>query len=228
MTVLLGPVRARASPRCCAASTTWSGRTPASSRSAGEIIGYRLPRRAPARAAGSRGHPAARPGRHGVPAVQPLPAPDRAGEHRRGARSRSAASRSRGRRPRPRNCWRGSGWPDASDAYPRQLSGGQQQRVAIARALAMRAAAAAVRRADLARWTRSWSARCSAVIRDLAGDGMTMIVVTHEIGFAREVADTAVFLDGGRIVESGPPGRGAGPPAATTARGPSCPPCCEP
>jgi polar amino acid transport system ATP-binding protein len=90
------------------------------------------------------------------------------------------------------------------DAYPRQLSGGQQQRVAIARALAMHP--------KLMLFDEPTSAldpelvgEVLAVIRDLARSGMTMIIVTHEIGFAREVADTVVFLDGGRIVESGPP-----------------------
>jgi polar amino acid transport system ATP-binding protein len=89
-------------------------------------------------------------------------------------------------------------------AYPRELSGGQQQRVAIARALAMEP--------RLLLFDEPTSAldpelvgEVLAVIRDLAGTGMTMIVVTHEIGFAREVADTAVFLDAGRIVESGVP-----------------------
>ncbi len=90
------------------------------------------------------------------------------------------------------------------DAYPRELSGGQQQRVAIARALAMEP--------RLLLFDEPTSAldpelvgEVLGVIRDLARGGMTMIIVTHEIGFAREVADTAVFLDGGRIVESGPP-----------------------
>jgi polar amino acid transport system ATP-binding protein len=89
-------------------------------------------------------------------------------------------------------------------AYPRQLSGGQQQRVAIARALAMRP--------QLMLFDEPTSAldpelvgEVLTVMRDLARSGMTMIVVTHEIGFAREVADTVVFLDQGRIVESGPP-----------------------
>jgi polar amino acid transport system ATP-binding protein len=89
-------------------------------------------------------------------------------------------------------------------SYPRQLSGGQQQRVAIARALALQP--------RLMLFDEPTSALdpelvgdVLAVIRDLAASGMTMIVVTHEIGFAREVADTVVFLDGGRIVESGPP-----------------------
>ena len=89
-------------------------------------------------------------------------------------------------------------------AYPRQLSGGQQQRVAIARALAMEP--------QLLLFDEPTSAldpelvgEVLAVMKDLARSGMTMIVVTHEIGFAREVADTVVFLDGGRIVESGAP-----------------------
>ena len=89
-------------------------------------------------------------------------------------------------------------------AYPRQLSGGQQQRVAIARALAMEP--------RLLLFDEPTSAldpelvgEVLAVMRDLALSGMTMIVVTHEIGFAREVADSVVFLDGGRIIESGAP-----------------------
>ncbi len=89
-------------------------------------------------------------------------------------------------------------------SYPRQMSGGQQQRVGIARALAMQP--------QLLLFDEPTSAldpelvgEVLAVIKDLAVSGMTMIVVTHEIGFAREVADTVVFLDHGRIVESGPP-----------------------
>ncbi len=89
-------------------------------------------------------------------------------------------------------------------AYPRQLSGGQQQRVAIARALAMRP--------RLMLFDEPTSAldpelvgEVLAVVKDLADSGMSMIVVTHEIAFAREVADTVVFLDHGRVVESGDP-----------------------
>jgi polar amino acid transport system ATP-binding protein len=89
-------------------------------------------------------------------------------------------------------------------AYPRQLSGGQQQRVAIARALALRP--------RLLLFDEPTSAldpelvgEVLGVIKDLAADGMTMIVVTHEIGFAREAADHALFMDGGRIIESGRP-----------------------
>jgi polar amino acid transport system ATP-binding protein len=89
-------------------------------------------------------------------------------------------------------------------SYPSQLSGGQQQRVAIARALAMDP--------KLMLFDEPTSAldpelvgEVLDVMRGLAADGMTMIVVTHEIGFAREVADTMVFIDEGLVVESGPP-----------------------
>ncbi|GIE84985.1 amino acid ABC transporter ATP-binding protein, PAAT family [Actinoplanes regularis] len=90
------------------------------------------------------------------------------------------------------------------DNYPAQLSGGQQQRVAIARALAMRP--------KLMLFDEPTSAldpelvgEVLEVMKGLARDGMTMIVVTHEIGFAREVADEVVFMDGGVVVEKGSP-----------------------
>ncbi|GAA4210906.1 amino acid ABC transporter ATP-binding protein [Streptosporangium oxazolinicum] len=96
------------------------------------------------------------------------------------------------------------GLQDKARAYPAHLSGGQQQRVAIARALAMRP--------KLMLFDEPTSALDPElvgdvldVMRGLARDGMTMIVVTHEIGFAREVADTAVFMDDGVVVESGAP-----------------------
>jgi polar amino acid transport system ATP-binding protein len=96
------------------------------------------------------------------------------------------------------------GLADKASFYPRQLSGGQQQRVAIARALAMRP--------KLMLFDEPTSALdpelvgdVLAVMRALATSGMTMIVVTHEIGFAREVADTVVFMDDGVVVESGTP-----------------------
>jgi polar amino acid transport system ATP-binding protein len=96
------------------------------------------------------------------------------------------------------------GLPDKLDAYPAQLSGGQQQRVAIARALAMDP--------KLMLFDEPTSALdpelvgdVLGVMRGLAADGMTMIVVTHEMGFAREVADTVVFMDEGVVVEAGSP-----------------------
>jgi len=98
------------------------------------------------------------------------------------------------------------GLADKAGAYPRQLSGGQQQRVAIARALALQP--------DVILFDEPTSAldpelvgEVLAVIKELARDGVTLVVVTHEIGFAREVADTVVFLDEGRVVEQGPPSR---------------------
>ena len=91
-----------------------------------------------------------------------------------------------------------------ADAYPSQLSGGQKQRVAIARALAMNP--------DVMLFDEPTSAldpemvgEVLAVMKELVADGMTMVVVTHEIGFAREVADRVVFMDGGYIVEQGTP-----------------------
>ncbi len=96
------------------------------------------------------------------------------------------------------------GLTDRMEHYPAQLSGGQQQRVAIARALAMDP--------ELMLFDEPTSAldpelvgEVLSVMQDLARSGMTMIVVTHEIGFAREVADHVVFMDDGVIVESGPP-----------------------
>ncbi|WP_047263466.1 amino acid ABC transporter ATP-binding protein [Corynebacterium mustelae] len=91
-----------------------------------------------------------------------------------------------------------------ADAYPSQLSGGQQQRVAIARAVAMEP--------KLMLFDEPTSAldpelvgEVLRVMRQLAADGMTMLVVTHEMGFAREVSDQVVFMDGGVVVESGSP-----------------------
>ncbi|WSQ15823.1 amino acid ABC transporter ATP-binding protein [Streptomyces sp. NBC_01231] len=89
-------------------------------------------------------------------------------------------------------------------SYPNQLSGGQQQRVAIARALAMRPTVMLFDEPTSA-LDPELVGEVLAVMKDLARDGMTMIVVTHEIGFAREVADRVIFMDGGVVVEQGPP-----------------------
>jgi len=97
------------------------------------------------------------------------------------------------------------GLSDRADHYPAQLSGGQQQRVAIARALAMEP--------ELMLFDEPTSAldpelvgEVLGVMQELAASGMTMIVVTHEVGFAREVADQVVFMDDGVVVERGTPG----------------------
>ncbi|GAA2454323.1 amino acid ABC transporter ATP-binding protein [Streptomyces glaucus] len=96
------------------------------------------------------------------------------------------------------------GLTDKAGAYPRQLSGGQQQRVAIARALALRPGVILFDEPTSA-LDPELVGEVLAVIEDLATSGTTLVVVTHEIGFARRVADRVVFLDGGRIVEQGPP-----------------------
>ncbi|MFJ8608301.1 amino acid ABC transporter ATP-binding protein [Streptomyces sp. NPDC003631] len=96
------------------------------------------------------------------------------------------------------------GLADRTGAYPRQLSGGQQQRVAIARALALRPGVILFDEPTSA-LDPELVGEVLAVIKDLASSGTTLVIVTHEIGFAREIADRVVFIDGGRIVEQGPP-----------------------
>ncbi|MGI5500444.1 amino acid ABC transporter ATP-binding protein [Lentzea sp. CA-135723] len=96
------------------------------------------------------------------------------------------------------------GLADKADAYPRQLSGGQQQRVAIARALATRPKVVLFDEPTSA-LDPELVGEVLDVLRDLARSGTTMVVVTHEVGFAREVADRIVFMDEGVIVEEGPP-----------------------
>jgi polar amino acid transport system ATP-binding protein len=95
------------------------------------------------------------------------------------------------------------GLREKADAYPSKLSGGQQQRVGIARALAMRPQAILFDEPTSA-LDPELVGDVLRVMRALADDGMTMMVVTHEMGFAREVADRVLFMDGGVIVESGP------------------------
>ena len=96
------------------------------------------------------------------------------------------------------------GLEDRESAYPSQLSGGQQQRVAIARALAMRPKAMLFDEVTSA-LDPELVGEVLAVMKRLAGEGMTMVVVTHEMGFAREVGTRLIFMDHGRIVEEGNP-----------------------
>ncbi|OOC59397.1 amino acid ABC transporter ATP-binding protein [Paenibacillus ihbetae] len=103
------------------------------------------------------------------------------------------------------------GLSDKAEAFPSQLSGGQKQRVAIARALAMNP--------DIMLFDEPTSAldpemvgEVLGVMKDLAREGMTMMIVTHEMGFAREVSDRVIFMDGGYIVEEGPPAEVFGNP----------------
>ena len=96
------------------------------------------------------------------------------------------------------------GLSEKRDVYPSRLSGGQQQRVAIARALTMQPAVMLFDEPTSA-LDPELIGEVLEVMRDLAGDGMTMLVVTHEMSFAREVADRVIFVDGGVFVEEGPP-----------------------
>ena len=96
------------------------------------------------------------------------------------------------------------GVEEKADAYPGRLSGGQQQRVAIARALAMRPMLMLFDEVTSA-LDPELVGEVLDVMRRLASEGMTMVVVTHEMGFAREVANRVVFMDDGQIVEEGPP-----------------------
>ncbi|MEU9885736.1 amino acid ABC transporter ATP-binding protein [Sphaerisporangium sp. NPDC051017] len=98
------------------------------------------------------------------------------------------------------------GLADKADEYPRRLSGGQQQRVAIARALALEPKVVLFDEPTSA-LDPELVGEVLDVMKDLARSGTTMIVVTHEVGFAREVADTVVFMDAGRVVEQGTPGQ---------------------
>jgi len=96
------------------------------------------------------------------------------------------------------------GIPEKANSYPAQLSGGQQQRVAIARALAMQPKIMLFDEPTSA-LDPEMIGEVLDVMKQLAREGMTMIVVSHEMGFAREVADRVIFMDEGRIVEEGPP-----------------------
>ena len=96
------------------------------------------------------------------------------------------------------------GLADRENAYPYQLSGGQQQRVSIARALAMRPKILFFDEPTSA-LDPELTGEILKVIRDLAAEHMTMVIVTHEMSFARDVADRIVFMDGGVIVEQGSP-----------------------
>jgi polar amino acid transport system ATP-binding protein len=98
------------------------------------------------------------------------------------------------------------GLADKHASYPSQLSGGQQQRVAIARALAMKPALMLFDEPTSA-LDPEMVGEVVAVMRELAEDGMTMVVVSHEMAFAKTAADRVVMMDGGRIVDSGPPDR---------------------
>jgi len=108
------------------------------------------------------------------------------------------------------------GLADKADAHPSELSGGQQQRAAIARALAMEPAALLFDEPTSA-LDPELTGEVLAVMRSLASEGRTMVVVTHEVGFARAVAHEVVFMDAGQVVERGPPSQVIDAPASERA-----------
>ena len=110
-----------------------------------------------------------------------------------------AGSRARRRRRARSSCSSSFGLADKRDEYPDRLSSGQQQQVAIVRALAMQPDIMLLD--EVTRSIRSSSPRCLNVIKELAAGGMTMLIATHEMGFARDIASRVCFLDAGVILE---------------------------
>ena len=141
--------------------------------------------------------------RNRLPVVQPLPAHDRARErHARAAQGPRA--RPSGRRAQGAELLRRFGLEDRRDDYPDRLSGGQQQRVAIVRALAMQPQLMLLDEVTSA-LDPELVAEVLSVIRELAEGGMTMVIATHEMGFAADIANRVCFLDQGVLLEEGPP-----------------------
>ena len=154
---------------------------------------------------GARAREAPRRGRHGVPVVQPLRAPHRSSTTSRSRRSRCASVGKDAARAQAMELLDRVGIADKADSHPAQLSGGQQQRAAIARALAMQPKVMLFDEPTSA-LDPEMVGEVLDVMTSLASEGMTMIVVTHEMGFARRAADRVVFMDHGQIVEQATPG----------------------
>ena len=178
----------------------------------GELIGYREANGKLLRAARVRDRPPAPAHRHGVPALPPVPAHDGGAERHGGPAHRARKSPRRVPRRRPRRCWSGWGWPTSGTptptSSPAASSSGWRSR---GRWRWSRGSCCSTSRPR--RSTPSWWARCSTSCAQLARDGMTMLVVTHEMGFAREVGDTLVFMDERPDRRVRAPARGAGQPA---------------
>ena len=150
------------------------------------------------------GRPAGPPHlRHDLPGFPALPPPDGVAKHHRGPRSRAELPPARPADAGMKLLAR-VGLADRADAYPRELSGGQKQRVAIARAMAMEPRGLLCDEITSA-LDPELKGEVLGVLEDLNRDGLTLIVVTHEIGFARRAADRVVMLADGQIIEDGPP-----------------------
>ena len=142
--------------------------------------------------------------RHRLPGVQPLPAHERAAQRHAGADAGAPALSRAEAEAQARELLERFGLADKRDDYPDRLSGGQQQRVAIVRALAMQPDLMLLDEVTSA-LDPELVAEVLEVIRELAAGGMTMLIATHEMGFARDIADRVCFLDAGVILEQGPP-----------------------
>ncbi|SDA25264.1 amino acid ABC transporter ATP-binding protein, PAAT family (TC 3.A.1.3.-) [Pseudomonas sp. NFPP10] len=147
----------------------------------------------------------AQPSGHGVSALQPVSPYERAGQLHPGTDHRA------------RGVLAKVGIENQADKYPSQLSGGQQQRVAIARALCIEPKIMLFDEPTSALDPEMVSEVLDVMVK-LAGSGMTMLCVTHEMGFARQVAGRVLFLDGGRIVEDAPPEEFFGAPKSERAK----------
>ena len=132
-----------------------------------------------------------------------------------GPRKALGTPAARGRGASATSCSSASASRTSATTYPDRLSGGQQQRVAIVRALAMRPELMLLDEVTSA-LDPELVAEVLNVIRELAAGGMTMLIATHEMGFARDIADRVCFLDAGVILEQGPPERSSARPSART------------
>ena len=137
-------------------------------------------------------------------ALQPVPAPERARQHAARALARARASTARRPSESARELLRRFGLGERERDYPDRLSGGQQQRVAIVRALATRPRALLLDEITSA-LDPELVGEVLEVVRELKEEGMTMLIATHEMGFARDVANEVCFLHDGRILERGAP-----------------------
>ena len=136
----------------------------------------------------------------------------RAGQHHPGAAPGARVGRGRGRGATRWRCWTGSAWRTRRRPYPDELSGGQQQRVAIVRALVNKPVLMLLDEVTCA-LDPELVGEVLALLRDLKAEGMTMLIATHEMGFARQVADQVVFLDERRGPRGGATRAGARRPA---------------
>ena len=219
---------ARASPPCCAASTTWRRSTPGRLSVDGELVGYRRARRQAVRAARARGQRAsgAEIGMvfqqfnlfpHMTALENVIEAPVRVQGHAEGTRPATRAEQLLDR----------VGLADKADAYPRQLSGGQQQRVAIARALAMEPKLMLFDEPTTA-LDPELVGEVLEVMRDLASERHDDDRRHPRDGLRPRGRRPLVFMDGGVVVEAGPAARGAQQPRSTSAPGRSCRGSCDP